>query len=121
MGVSGEERKDLLTPLTITPSTFSHIDPLASYLLFDSLPPDSLQVYCWHDEQGDVYVEHIEVEKIDAKDVDSEAVSGFQIHLSEGSYIYEAVAQWGDGTQQGGKISYCFAANMLMPVLQGIG
>ena len=115
------EMETLLTPLTIRPSQMSRIDPRTAYLLFDGPLPDTLQVYRWHDDAGDVYTVHLEAEKVDMGKVDGKHITAFQVQLDEEYGIYEVAAQWDDGEQEGGDVSYVFAAQMWLPEVQSIG
>ncbi len=114
------EMEDLLTPLVIKPSQLSHIDPRTAYLLFDGPLPEQLQVYRWHDAQGDMYTVHLEAEKVDMGKTDGKHVTGFEIYLDEEYGVYEVFAQWGDGEHEGGEVSYVFAAQMWVPEWQSI-
>ncbi|MBE6970614.1 MAG: hypothetical protein E7446_00645 [Ruminococcaceae bacterium] len=115
------EMEELLTPLVMKPSPLSHIDPRTAYLIFDGPLPDRLQLYRWHDDQGDTYTVHLEAEKVEMGKVNGKRIFAFQVQLSEEYGIYEVLAQWKDGEHEGGEVSYVFAAEMRLPELQSIG
>lgn len=115
------EMKELLTPLTIRPSTQSRTNPRTAYLLFDGPLPDRLQVYRWVDGPDDPYTVHMEAEKVEMDKVDGARIYGFEILLAEKYAIYEVCAQWGDSAQEGGEVSYVFAAEMWIPQIQSVG
>ena len=115
------EMEELLTPLTVLPSQMSRTDPRTAYLVFDGPLPDTLQVCRWHDDAGDVYTVHLEAEKVDMGKVDGKHITAFQVQLDEEYGIYEVAAQWDDGEQEGGDVSYVFAAQMWLPEVQSIG
>ena len=111
------ETKDLLTPLTIHPSTFSSIDPRTAYLVFDGPLPVQLEVYRWVDGADDPYTVQLASQKVDM----GERIYGFEIKLEEAYSIYEVCAQWGNSEQEGGEVSYVFAAQLCVPEMQAIG
>ena len=114
------EMKELLTPLTIRPSTQSRTNPRTAYLLFDGPLPDQLQVYRWVDGPDDPYTVHMEAEKAEMGKVGGRPIYGFEFLLTEEYAIYEVCAQWGSSEYGGGEVSYVFAAQLQIPTVQGI-
>ena len=110
------ETKDLLTPLTVYPTTVSSIDPRTVYLIFDGPLPDQLEVYRWVDGPDDPYTVLLDSKKVDM----GNHVDGFAIQIEEAYSIYEVCAQWGS-EHEGGEVSYVFAAQLYVPEIQTIG
>ena len=111
------DTKELLTPLTIRPSTVSRVDPRTAYLVFDGPLPDQVEVYRWVDGPDDPYTVQLASQKVDM----GERIYGFEIKLEEAYSIYEVCAQWGSSEQEGGEVSYIFAAQLCVPEIQAIG
>ena len=111
------DTKELLTPLTIRPSTVSRVDPRTAYLVFDGPLPDRLEVYRWVDGPDDPYTVQLASQKVDM----GERIYGFEIKLEEAYSIYEVCAQWGSSEREGGEVSYIFAAQLWVPEMQAIG
>ena len=103
-----------MTPLVLTPSHLSHIDPKAGYLRFD-ISPDEVSVRRWSAlDWGKTDAESTDVPVSIANDSGAPL---YVLQLEDGDFVYEVTAHWDFNGSFGGSCSYCFCTTM--PKLRG--
>lgn len=106
------EAKDLMQPLSLTPSYLSHVDPFAAYLQFE-VAPDSVQVSCWSEYywgQSNAYDkgENLNVTSVETVQADGTTNRQYQFDLKDGNYIYLISAKWDSSELYKGSSDYSF-------------
>jgi len=104
------QAKEYMSPLEITYTPISSIDPLKAYLQW-GVVPDSISVRCWDEMcwgQFDADGLAVPIEVFETDTTDEIYSTNYTIKLKDGNYIYEVKAEWNGDDNYGGTVYYSF-------------
>ncbi len=101
------QAKKYMTPLKITYTQYSSVDPLKAYLQWD-VAPDWVVVRYWSEESWGEIVAESEMVPVLMMDSDTDIGAISSMELQDGNYIYEVIADWNSYDKFSGKAHYSF-------------